>query len=206
MTIKCATAPVFAGGYTLVELMATLCIAGIVASYALPSLGTLVLDARRTAVINNLLTTLMVARSETAKRNSRPLVVCGVDDRNGNGNLDPAELLCAGRDWTDGWMIGTWDDADGDAAVGPDEFEPLRILQTGASGRFTVTAGNFAASPPLAPAGSMLIKAFGRRTSNGTITFCDRRGPAAARAVIVSPLGRARVSSKRADGTPLRCP
>lgn len=204
--MKCAAAPGPAGGYTLVELMTALCIVGVVMSYALPSMDSLVLNERRTAVINDLLVTLMVARSETAKRHSRPLVVCGVDDRNRNGNLDPAELRCAGRDWTDGWMIATWNDADGNAAVGPDEFEALRVFQTGAAGRFTVTTGNFTASPPVAPAGTMLIKAFGRRTSNGTITFCDRRGPAGARAVIVSPLGRARVSSTRADGTPLRCP
>jgi len=206
MKIKCAAAPGLAGGYTLVELATVLCIAGVVASVAVPSLSTLAMNQRRTSVVNDLLTTLLLARSETLKRGGRPLVVCGIDDRDGDGALDPAERRCSGRDWTDGWMLGTWNDADGNAAVGPDEFVPLRVFQTTPFGQLTVTAGNFTASPPVAPAGTMLIKAFGRRTSNGTITVCDRRGPAAARGVIVSSLGRARVSSKRADGTPLRCP
>jgi hypothetical protein len=34
----------------------------------------------------------------------------------------------------------------------------------------------------------------------------DDRGPAEARAVIVSSLARARVSSRKADGKPLLCP
>jgi type IV fimbrial biogenesis protein FimT len=44
-----------------------------------------------------------------------------------------------------------------------------------------------------------------RRSTNGTVVFCDRRGAAAARAVIVSYTGRPRVASRDADGRPLRC-
>jgi type IV fimbrial biogenesis protein FimT len=190
----------------LIELLAALCVAAIVASLALPSLDNLALNERRTAVVNDLMLTLMVARSETAKRRGRPLVACGIDDRDNDGTLDSDEQQCSGRDWSDGWMLGTWNDANGNATVDAAEFIPVRVFQNGSGGRLTVTTGNFTASPPVRPAGTMLIKAFGRRTSNGTITVCDRRGAAAARAVIVSPFGRARVSSTRADGTPLRCP
>lgn len=193
-------------GYTLVEMLTTLSIAGILASMALPSFDGMLLDGRRAAVVNDLMLTLMVARSETAKRASRPLIACGVRDLDGDGVLAPHELHCAGKDWSDGWMLATWDDANGDGWVGAGESAPVRVFQTGAAGSLSVTTGNFMASPPVKPAGTMLIKAFGRRTSNGTITICDRRGPAAARGVIVSSLGRARVSSKKADGKPLLCP
>lgn len=214
MTIKREPAPGRAGvlrrgsgqGYSLLELMTTLCIAGIVASMALPSLGTLAQNERRKAMTSRLIATLLVARTEALKRGGRPLVICGADDADGNGNLDPSEQRCAGRDWTDGWMIGTWNDQDGDSTVGPDEFVPLRVFPSGAAGQLTITGGNFTASPPVRPAGTLLFKSFGRRTSNGTITVCDDRGPAEARGVIVSSLGRARVSARRADGTPLRCP
>jgi type IV fimbrial biogenesis protein FimT len=204
--MKSASAPGFAGGYTLVELLATLCIAGIVMSLALPGLDSLLMNERRTAVVNDLLLTLMVARSETIKRGGRPLVACGLQDVDGDGMLESGERRCSGRDWSLGWMLGTWSDDNGDGTVAPEEFTPVRVFQSPAPGRLTITAGNFTASPPVRPAGTMLIKAFGRRTSNGTITICDRRGAASARAVIVSPLGRARVSSTRSDGTPLRCP
>ena len=43
----------------------------------------------------------------------------------------------------------------------------------------------------------------GRRSTNGTIVFCDARGATAARAVIVSYTGRPRVSARDADGRPL---
>lgn len=194
------------GGYTLVELMATLCIAGIVAAVAVPSLTVLAQNERRSAMTSRLLATLLVARSETLKRGGRPLVICGADDADGNGNLDPPELRCAGHDWTDGWMIGAWDDSDADSTVDPAEFTPLRVFPSGSAGRLTVTAGNFLASPPVRPAGTLLFKAFGRRTSNGTITICDARGPGEARAVIVSSVGRSRVSPRRSDGSALRCP
>jgi type IV fimbrial biogenesis protein FimT len=193
-------------GHTLVELACVLAIAGIAASVALPSLGGLALDGQRAAVVNNLVATVMLARSETLKRGGHALVACGLDDRDADGRFAPDELACSGYDWSDGWVLGTWDDADGDARVDAGELTPVRVFQTGAEGRLTVTAGNFTASPPVRPAGTLLIKSFGKRTSNGTITVCDRRGAAAARAVIVSSVGRSRVSNRRSDGTPLRCP
>ena len=205
MTTKRAV-PGRVAGYTLVELASVLAIAGVVASVALPSLGALALDQRRAAVVNDLVNTVRLARSETLKRGGRALVACGVTDRDGDGRIAQAELACAGPDWSDGWVLGTWDDADGDARVDAGELVPVRAFQTQARGRLTVTAGNFTASPPVAPAGTLLIKPFGRRTSNGTITVCDRRGPEAARAVIVSSVGRARVSTRRSDGSALRCP
>ena len=194
------------GGYTLVELATVLCIAGVVASFALPSLDALARDGRRTAVVNDLVAMMLLARSETLKRNGRPLVACGVDDRDGDGRFAPDELGCAGYDWSDGWVLGAWDDADGDSRVDAGELEPVRVYPVAAGGDVTVTAGNFLATPPVAPPGTLLIKSFGWRTSNGTITVCDGRGAGEARGVIVSPMGRARVSSKRADGSALRCP
>lgn len=194
------------GGYTLVELAGVLAIAGTVTAVALPALGTLVGDAQRTAVVNQLVATLLVARSEALKRGGRPLVACGVSDRDDDGAFDATELSCAGQNWSEGWALGTWDDANGNARVDPDEFQPVRVFQTGTAARLSVTAGNFMASPPVGPAGTLLIKSFGRRTSNGTITVCDRAGAVAPRAVIVSPVGRPRVAATRADGTPLGCP
>ncbi|MGH8442176.1 MAG: GspH/FimT family pseudopilin [Nevskiaceae bacterium] len=210
MTIKREAAPGRPSGpvrgYTLVELLATLCIAGVVATVALPSFSDLARNERRTAVVSRLTATLLLARSEALKRGGRPLLICGVADRDGDGRLAGAELACTGYDWSQGWMLAAWADTDGNGTVAPAEVQPVRVFQTEAGGRLTVIAGNFTASPPVRPAGTLLFKSFGRRTSNGTITICDARGPAEARGVIVSSLGRARVSARRSDGTPLRCP
>lgn len=204
MTTKSAHAPAAAGGYSLLELLTTLAIAGTLAFTGVPALHGLWLDERRTTAINGLLLTLRMARSETVKRDG-PLVVCGLADGNGNGAVDPAELHCAGQDWSFGWLVAGWNDADGDAVVDPAELVPLRVFN-GPAGGLRVTAGKFTATPPVLPPGTMLVKPFGWRTSNGTITVCDRRGAQHARAVVVSSVGRARASGTKADGTPLACP
>jgi type IV fimbrial biogenesis protein FimT len=46
----------------------------------------------------------------------------------------------------------------------------------------------------------------GTASSNGTFTFCDERGAAAAKALIIAKSGRVRVSDKAVDGTALQCP
>ena len=189
-------------GYTLVELACVLCIAGVLASMAVPSFGELSRNERRTAAVNDLLLTLMAARSEALKRGGRPVVVCGIEDP----ALPLGQQACAGHNWTAGWALGTWSDDDGDATVDAAEFRAVRVFTARQAGGLSVRAGNFMTTPPVAPAGTMVVKSFGKRSSNGTVTVCDDRGPAAARAVIVSSLARGRVSSKKADGKPLACP
>ena len=192
-------------GYSVLELMLAVSIASALAAVGVPAFTNLTLDSHRTTLTNELLGGLLLARSEAVKRGQN-VIVCGLSDANRNGVLDPFERRCAGRDWTDGWMLGAWDDVNHDNAVGADEVTALRIFLTGESGRMTVTTGNFTATPPVAPAGTAVMKIFGRRSNNGTITICDRRGSRQARAIIISPNGRARVSARRSDGSALICP
>lgn len=192
-----------AGGHTLPELVTVLAVLGIVASLALPSFGAMVLDTRRAGAVNDLLLTFRLARSEADTR-QRSVIVCAVSDRDRNGVLDPAEHACAGRDWSFGWMLAQWHDADADGGAAADELVVLRVFQTGARGQLAVTAGHFSGSAD--PSGTMLFRPSGRRASNGSVVFCDKRGPSSARAVIFSSAGRARVSSRAAGGGPLACP
>ncbi len=41
---------------------------------------------------------------------------------------------------------------------------------------------------------------------NGTLVFCDRRGPMQARAIIINIAGRPRIATRDSDNRPLRCP
>ena len=50
------------------------------------------------------------------------------------------------------------------------------------------------------------FRPFGRRSVNGTVTFCDERGAASAKAVIVSYTGRPRVSKRGPGRRRLTCP
>jgi type IV fimbrial biogenesis protein FimT len=49
------------------------------------------------------------------------------------------------------------------------------------------------------------FRPFGWRSTNGTVTFCDDRGNAHARAVIVSYTGRPRVAAEGPGGRALKC-
>lgn len=204
MTTASAFLPARRRGYSLLELLTVVSVLGILTSLGLNTLGDMTLTTRRAVAVNELLLTLHSARDEAVKR-GRNLVVCGVRDLDGDRALEPAEQVCSGTDWTFGWMLAEWHDADGNGAAAGPELTPLRVFQSSAHG-VTVRAGHFANSPGVSPLGTVLVKAFTRRASNGTVTFCDRRGAPHARAVIVSSAGRARVSATRADGSPLTCP
>ena len=205
MTIKSAAAPGRTGGQTLVELIVTLGIVGVLSSLALPALDRLVLDSRRTSVVNDLVGALLLARTEAILRR-QPVIVCSVRDGNADGHLEDSERRCAGRDWSQGWMVGVWADANGDRMVDSGELTPLRE-QLGEPGMgITVSAGPFTATPPVRPTGTTVLRPFGQRAGNGTVTICDRRGPAHARGIIIGGNGRTRVASRKADGGALNCP
>jgi type IV fimbrial biogenesis protein FimT len=170
-------------GFTLWELLITLALVGTLAGLAAPAFDTLLLDSRRTADINAFVLAVQLARSEAAKR-SRTVVVCKTVDR----------LRCGGGDirYDAGWMVFVNEDRVRPPHRSP--LEPLLYAHVPAlEGTITANRAVFEFRPLL------------RRSVNGTVTFCDRRGGAAARAVIVSYTGRPRVDVVEPDGDPLVC-
>jgi type IV fimbrial biogenesis protein FimT len=170
-------------GITLWELLCTLAVAGILLGVAVPGLERFALDARRTADVNAFVLAVQLARSEAYKR-ARPVVLCKTADRFG----------CGGDEirYDRGWMVFVNDDdlrppsrSDG---------EPLLYTHTPAAG------AHIASNRKL-----FEFRPFGRRSTNGTVVFCDRRGEGAARAVILSYTGRPRASSRGPGGQRLVC-
>ena len=150
---------------------------------AVPAFEALALDARRTADVNAFVLAVQVARSEAAKR-ARPVVLCKTADR----------LRCGGRalEFEAGWMVFVNEDE-----ITPPHRSPLEpLLYAHAPELEGTIRGN---------RHFFEFRPFLRRSVNGTVTFCDRRGSAAARAVIVSYTGRPRVDSVAPDGKPLFC-
>lgn len=77
-------------GFTLVELMATLVVAGILVTVAVPALGTLLENQRIKTASFDLYSALSYARSEAVKR---------------NGNIVLAAGASSGGTWSSGWRV-----------------------------------------------------------------------------------------------------
>ena len=82
-------------GFTLIELMVTLAVAGILLAIAAPNYQQFVLDARMTAQADEFLTMLNFARSEAIKRGAR-VTLC----KSNNG----AGCVTTGG-WGQGWLV-----------------------------------------------------------------------------------------------------
>jgi type IV fimbrial biogenesis protein FimT len=171
-------------GATLIELLTSLTILAIVATLVMPSFRTLHLDGRRTAVVNGFLHALFLARSESIKRGT-VVTVC----RSGDG------LDCdyGAADWNIGWMVFVNEDRDDPPVRDPREDV---IAYSGAwpGGSITSNRRDYSFRP--------MVQA----VPNGTVVFCDVRGSAQARAIIISHTGRPRVARRDSSGKPLRCP
>jgi len=170
-------------GFTLWELLCVLAVAGIVSALGAPVFVDFVLDGRRTADVNAFVLAVQVARTEAAKR-GRNVILCKTADRR----------RCAGgeRRFDAGWMVFV----NLDDRLPPERapFEPLLYAhEPEIEGTITANRGYFEFRPGL------------RRSVNGTVVFCDRRGSAAARAVIVSYTGRPRTDRVDPGGRALPC-
>ncbi len=82
-------------GFTLIELMATLIIAGTLYAIAGPSLTEVISQKRSVATTNELLAALHVARSEAIKLNKR-VTIC--ESSNGSSCSNTGK-------WEDGWIV-----------------------------------------------------------------------------------------------------
>jgi len=162
-------------GFTLLELLVTLTVVTVVAFIAVPALGWLVLDVRMTADVNAFVTSIQLARSETAKR-AAPVVVCKTADRRACGGAD--------LHYEDGWMV----------FVGEDGEDGDDLLEADASGSLLFSYAPSIEGTIRSNRSHYVFRPYYRRSTNGTIVFCDRRGAGAARAVIVSYTGRPRVA------------
>ncbi len=170
-------------GFTLLEMLTTVAVLAVLAALGGPALHGLVLDARRTAGVNAFVGSVQIARSEAIKRNA-PVTLCKTTDHQ--------QCAGSGADWSAGWLVFV----PGNPLQPTTLDDPQRILvarQSKFDGRISANREAF------------VFHSGGSRSTNGTVMFCDARGPASARAIIISTTGRPRSSAYSAGGTLLPC-
>lgn len=169
-------------GWTLPETLAALAVVALLAA-ATPALRGLLLDARMTSAVNSLVHAIHLARQQ-AHVSLRDVVVC----------RGAAGVQCApAGNWSSGWLVFVNFDRDDPPVIDPGEpvlhaTDPQSLRSVQSNRR------------------AFVMRPFSLRATNGTVVFCDERGTAHARAVIVSYTGRPRAATRSAGGRPLTCP
>lgn len=172
-------------GYTLIELLLALAVAGVLAALGLPALSNTLEATRSAAAEAHLLASLTRSIQRAAITGTRS-VLC--PSRDGAG--------CAeGPDWSGGWIAFL--DPDGDRERGPRDIlilsEPalpgaVRLFSTTGRTRI-VFQGNG-----------------GNAGSNVTFTLCDGRGWRHARSLVLNNQGRLRHGTPGALAAQRACP
>lgn len=169
-------------GVTLLELIGTLAIAGILGSIAVPTFAHVLRDNERTAAVNAFVHSIYLARSEAIRR-GEVVSLCSSRDAS----------TCSGNRmaWNEGWII--FANHDRDDAI-RDEDEPVLFNHAGWE-RLNITSNRR----------SFSFRPYTQGVVNGSIVFCDSRGSAHARTIILSHSGRPRIASRDSSNRPLRC-
>lgn len=171
------------GGFTLVEMLVTLTLLGILAAIAVPSFNEAFLSNRLASFSNSFIASATLAKSEAIKRNA-PVKMC----RSSNGTS------CASSGgWQQGWIVFADNGAGGNNNNGSVDSDETRILyQQVLSNDFSFTGDAYVFS----------YQATGLVASPVNLVLC-RLTPSPGsqeRTVTVSTTGRASVATTR-NGT-----
>ena len=183
-------------GFTLLELMITLSVAGILLSLAIPSFQELMTNNRTATNANRLVTALNLARSEAVKRGVQVTVKRKPGTNNNNS------------EWEPGWDIFT--DLDGDGTLDEDGDanlcetngdDPDCLLQTYGelTNDYTLRTGaNFATWVAYLPTG--FSRSSGGGLANDTFRLCDKSANTSkSRAIVLNAVGRIRTQEGTAS-------
>ena len=128
-------------GFTLIEMMIVVALLSILLTMAVPAFQSIVANSRATAVTNDLVGALQVARSEALKQRL-PITVC-------RGNA--AATACNnGTDWSAGWLVRSpdrvlqvWSPSAATVTIASAVNDSVIFVATGASGaaNFCIEAG-----------------------------------------------------------------
>lgn len=171
-------------GFSVLEVMITLSVLGILLGLAVPGFGSMLLDSRRAAAVNSFIHSVFLARS-TALQSGETVSICRSTDGQSCSNGTQA--------WQVGWIVFVNNDRD-QPPVRDENETLLAVFPARDAGTITSNRVSYSFAPHT------------HAVVNGSVVFCDRRGSAQARTVIINSVGRPRVANRDSDNRPLRCP
>lgn len=159
-------------GMTLIELMVTLVVAGILFSLAIPSMRTIIQNTRIANQTNEMITDLNFARSEAIKRASN-VTICNSN----NPTAAVPECDTAGTSWGAGRIIFIDSDPDGQRVAAE---ELLRVRES------------LEGSNTLMNAAYRIVYTRTGAPTAGAVSFglCDTRGETYGRKITIEATGR----------------
>lgn len=177
-------------GFTLLELMVVLAIAGVLAAIGIPAMGDFMRNSRITAAANDVMAALHFTRSEAIKRRV-PVTLCtSANAVLANNTANPA-ATCADSEFLTGWIVFV-----DNAPVGTRDAGDLILLNHGPMNPQITAASS--ADPFLV---TYLMNGFADDPDGASIALCDVRGNtpsggelSSARGILVAVTGRAGVT------------
>ncbi|MGY6276214.1 GspH/FimT family pseudopilin [Methylomonas sp. MgM2] len=166
-------------GFTLVELMITVAIVGIIAALGIPSFQEMLNQNRATSLVNELVVSLNLARSEAIKR-GKTVTMCK------SANIDEVDPDCSTvTAWNSGWVIFVDQDSDG---VIDDADTRLKIGGPANNSASIDGGSNYSDYISYFPSG---ISKGNGNLSNGTLQICVDH---VERSIVISTTGRLRIA------------
>jgi type IV fimbrial biogenesis protein FimT len=193
----------FIAGYTLIEILAVLIIAGVLAALAVPSLKSFTADSRLSSQTNETIADLQFARSEAIRR-AMTIIVCKSANPTASS---PACDTTAANPWSSGRLI--YVDTNNNSTLDAGELIRVRTslegtnnkllgdgTTTGTGNGIGFSANGFRCDLPASLPGACTVNSAG---SEKQMILCDQRGVTQARAIVVGVSGRVRLANKGTD-------